>query len=683
MRGGGPPRTEAMFDSLLVANRGEIACRIVRTARRLGIRTVAVYSDADRHAPHVSAADSAVRLGPAPARRSYLDPAALLRAAAETSVRAVHPGYGFLAENADFAQACEAAGLRFVGPPPSAIRAMGSKAEARTLMVGAGVPVLPGYEGACQEVETLSHEALAIGYPVMIKAHLGGGGKGMRLVHHPREFAASLEGARREAASGFGDDRVLLEKALTRPRHVEVQVFADGRGNVVHLFERDCSVQRRHQKVIEEAPAPDLDEGLRFALAEAAVAAARVIGYEGAGTVEFIVDCDASGVAREFYFLEMNTRLQVEHAVTELITGLDLVEWQLRVAAGEALPLRQDEIRRSGHAIEARLYAEDPVRGFLPATGTLHHLALPDESPELRIDIGVREGDAVTVHYDPMIAKIIVRGDDRGHAFRRLDAALDATEVAGVVTNRDFLAALVSHERFRRGAVDTGFIDAKAAELIPASNAAAPRVVATVALFELLERERVSEAAARESEDRWSPWNRTDAWRLNRRARDVLTFVDGDEEIEVVVTFQRSGYRLRFSGNSVRARGSLGPKGRVAAVFDDIELSATVVACGRERWVLAAGSTHRLALKDSGPRGGGSQRASGRLTAPMPGKVSAVHVRTGDRVRSGSILMVLEAMKMEHAISAGRDGVIERVCYSEGEQVAEGDELLVFAGEER
>ena len=670
-----------MFESLLVANRGEIACRIMRTAKRLGLRTIAVYSDADRRALHVAAADTAVRLGPAPARQSYLNQSAVLAAATDTSAGAIHPGYGFLAENADFAEACETAGIRFVGPPSSAIRAMGDKAEAKAIMADAGVPVLPGYEGERQDAETLLREACALGYPIMIKAHLGGGGKGMRLVRHASEFEVSLESARREAAASFGDDRVLLERAVARPRHVEVQIFADRRGNVVHLFERDCSVQRRHQKVIEEAPAPDLDEELRSALAHAAVAAARAIEYEGAGTVEFIVECDPSGVARNFYFLEMNTRLQVEHAVTELITDSDLVEWQLRVASGEALPRPQNEIRGAGHAIEVRLYAEDPTRGFLPATGTLRHLVLPDESSNLRIDIGVREGDVVGVDYDPMIAKIAARGDDRIGALQRLCGALEATEVAGVVTNRDFLAALLSHRRFCSGAVDTGFLDARAGDFLPDARAADRSVIAMATLFELLHREAVAAAAGCESDDRWSPWNQTCAWRLNRRARDVLTFVEEDEEVEVVVRFRDRGYRLQLLGGSVDVRGSLGERGRLEASLDGLEMRATVVVSGHERWVIASGRTHRLIRSSPSPRGGAPQRTPGRLTAPMPGKVSAVQVRAGDHVQSGRVLMVLEAMKMEHALSATRDGVIERVCYAEGDQVAEGDELVVFAGE--
>ena len=652
----------------------------MRTAKRLGLRTVAVYSDADRGALHVGAADLAVRIGPAPAQESYLNQAAVLAAASETGARAVHPGYGFLSENADFAEACRAAGLCFVGPPPGAIRAMGSKAEAKAIMARAGVPVLPGYAGAGQDADTLSREALALGYPVMIKAHLGGGGRGMRLVRHPAEFAASLESARREALASFGDDRVLMEKVVDRPRHVEVQVFADGGGQVVHLFERDCSVQRRHQKVIEEAPAPGLDESLRAALADAAVAAARAIAYEGAGTVEFIVESDPSGATSGFYFLEMNTRLQVEHPVTELITGVDLVEWQLRVAAGEPLPLGQDGIRRDGHAIEARLYAEDPARGFLPAAGTLHHLVLPDEGPDLRVEVGIREGDVVGVDYDPMIAKIIAWGEDRRVALRRLGGALAATEVGGVLTNRDLLAAIASHRAFRAGGTDTGFIDTRAGDLIPASGPATPMLVATASLFELLDREACAAAAARVSSDPWSPWHRSDAWRLGGSGQDLLTFTDGDEEVEVVVHFEDRGFRLGLPGGSVSARGRLGPRGRLDASIDGLEVRATVVACGWERWIISEDRTHRLSRKNPYAGAAGAERASKRLVAPMPGKVRAVHVRAGDQVRAGQVLMIVEAMKMEHAIHAASDGIVERLCFAEGQQVDEGAELLVFAG---
>ena len=667
-----------MFDSLLVANRGEIACRIMRTAKRLGLRTIAVYSDADRDALHVAAADDALRLGPAPPRHSYLDQRALLAAASASGAAAVHPGYGFLAENAEFAEACAAAGLCFVGPPPAVIRAMGSKAEAKAIMRRAGVPVVPGYDGAVQDAATLSREAEALGYPVMLKAHLGGGGRGMRLVRNPSELAMSLESARREALGAFGDDRVLVEKALARPRHIEVQIFADSRGQVVHLFERDCSVQRRHQKVVEEAPASGLDPGLRDAIAEAAVAAARAVGYEGAGTVEFIVECDPFGAALRFFFLEMNTRLQVEHPVTELITGIDLVEWQLRVADGEPLPLGQDGIRCSGHAFEARLYAEDPSRGFLPAAGTLHHLVLPDEAPELRIDLGVREGDSVGVDYDPMIAKIAVRGDDRETALGRLRAALAGTEVGGVATNRDFLAAVADHRRFRAGAVDTEFIDAEADELLPEPGPCHPRIYVLACLFEILQRETAAAAMAGVSSDPWSPWHRSDAWRLGGGGRDALGFVDGEEEIEVSVEFEEGGYRLRVAGSSCFVRGALGPKGRITATLDGEELRATVVGCDGDRWVMVDGRTCRLLRKDPSLGNAGARRTTETLLAPMPGKLRSVNVEVGDSVRAGQVVMVLEAMKMEHAISAPREGVVERLCYGEGEQVREGAELLVF-----
>ena len=667
----------------MVANRGEIACRIIRTAKRLGLRTIAVYSDADRGARHVAAADAAVRLGPAPARESYLNHRAVLAAAAGTGAQALHPGYGFLSENAAFAEACAAAGLAFVGPPPAAIRAMGSKAEAKAIMASAGVPVVPGYGGADQDAELLSQEAAALGYPIMIKAQAGGGGKGMRLVRCPSQFNACLHGARREAAESFGDGRVLIEKVVDRPRHVEVQVFADRHGRVVHLFERDCSLQRRYQKIIEEAPAPGLDETTRSTLAAAAVAAARAIAYEGAGTVEFIVESDSSGAALGLYFMEMNTRLQVEHPVTELVTGLDLVEWQLRVAAGEPLPLGQEELRCTGHAIEARVYAEDPARGFLPAAGTLHHLVFPAEGPDLRIDSGVREGDLVGVDYDPMIAKIIVWGEDRSAAVQRLAAALAATEVGGVVTNRDFLCALASHRCFLAGRVDTGLVDARVDELLPQPGPAARRLaLALASLFEVLERADFSAASARASSDPCSPWHRTDAWRLNDAGRDTLVFMEGLEEVAVVVRFDAGAFCLHLPGGTVSARGHLGPKGRLHASIDGTEVSATVAAHGAQRWVMVHGRTCLLLRKDPYLGAAGAQSAPDRLTAPMPGKVRAVHVRAGDRVRSGQPLMVLEAMKMEHTIAALKDGTIDRLCFGEGEQVDEGAELVVFAEED-
>ncbi len=467
-----------MFTKILVANRGEIACRIIRTARRMGIATVAVYSDADRGALHVALADEARPIGPAPARDSYLNIEAIIKAARASGAQAVHPGYGFLSENPNFAEACAHAGLVFIGPPAAAMRAMGSKAAAKSLMVGAGVPVVPGYHGEDQDPIHLAEEAKRIGFPVLIKASAGGGGRGMRIVGEPDDFAAALASARREAASAFGDDQVLLEKYLDQPRHIEVQVFADKHGNVVHIFDRDCSIQRRHQKVIEEAPAPGLDQERRRAMGEAAVAAARAINYVGAGTIEFIVP---RGSPRDFYFIEMNTRLQVEHAVTEAITGLDLVEWQLRVAAGQPLPLLQHDLSIDGHAIEARLYAEDPQRQFLPQTGTLHRLYLPP--PEIaRVDTGVREGEVVTPFYDPMIAKIIVHGEDREAAIGRLQRALAETAVLGVNTNLGFLARVAAHPDFAEAAIDTGFIERHQAALLSEEPAVPPEALAAAVI---------------------------------------------------------------------------------------------------------------------------------------------------------------------------------------------------------
>ena len=456
-----------MFDAVLIANRGEIACRIIRTARQMGVRTIAVYSEADAGAPHVRMADEAHLIGPAPARESYLLIDKIIEVAEISGAQAIHPGYGFLSENADFAEACVAAGLTFVGPPAEAIRQMGHKSAAKDLMAAAGVPVVPGYHGDDQEDDMLAKAADEIGYPVLIKAAAGGGGKGMRRVDAPDRFAKALKAARREAMSAFGDDHVLIEKFVSKPRHIEIQVFADGQGNVVHLFERECSIQRRHQKIIEEAPAPGMSEGLRQRMAEAAVMAARAIDYRGAGTVEFIVDGSRGLDEAAFYFMEMNTRLQVEHPVTEMITGQDLVEWQFRVAAGEALPAAQDGLSIKGHAVEARLYAEDPAKKFFPQPGTLTQLAFPPEDDHLRIDSGIEEGQEVTVYYDPMIAKIIAWGDDRDEALNRLEAALRATELDGITSNLDFLAVLAAHPAFRNGDVDTGFIDTYLADLVP------------------------------------------------------------------------------------------------------------------------------------------------------------------------------------------------------------------------
>src|SRR5947209_715908 len=535
-----------MFGKILIANRGEIACRVIRTARRLGIATVAVYSEVDRNALHVELADEAWPIGPAPVHDSYLDIAAILDVARNSGAEAVHPGYGFLSENAEFAEACEAAGVVFIGPSAAAMRAMGSKAEAKELMQRYGAPLVPGYHGADQNPARLLDEAERIGFPVLIKASAGGGGRGMREVGSAAEFAAALAGAQREAEAAFGDGRVLLEKYLPRPRHIEVQIFADWHGNTVHLFERDCSIQRRHQKVLEEALAPGLDPEQRSAMSEAAVAAARAVGYVGAGTVEFIAEDG------HFYFIEMNTRLQVEHPVTEAVTGLDLVEWQFRVAAGEPLPICQQDLVLHGHAIEARLYAENPERGFLPQTGTLHGLRFPP-SELARVDTGVRQGDAVTPFYDPMIAKIIAWGEDRAAAVGRLQRALVETAVLGLGTNLEFLSRVAAHPEFVSGMVDTGFIERHRAALVPPRRPAPDPVLAAAALFRLVAREDAATAAASHSGDPFSPWAQVDGWRLGGRGHQELIFRDGAEKRLVCAKYQAGSWLLQFDGRTILA----------------------------------------------------------------------------------------------------------------------------------
>ena len=663
-----------MFGKLLIANRGEIACRVIRTARRLGLRTVAVYSDADASARHVALADEAYRIGPPPARESYLKIDAILAAAKASGAEAVHPGYGFLSENAGFAEACAAAGLVFVGPPAAAIRAMGDKSAAKALMERAQVPVVPGYHGPAQDIATLAAAADKIGYPVLLKASAGGGGKGMRVVERKEALAEALAGAKREAASAFGDDRMLVEKYLLSPRHIEIQVFADSHGNAIHLFERDCSIQRRHQKVIEEAPAPGLSAERRRAMGEAAVACARAVGYRGAGTVEFIVDRGGA-----FYFMEMNTRLQVEHPVTEMITGEDLVEWQLIVAAGGRLPKRQDEVRLDGHAFEARLYAEDPARDFLPATGRLAHLAFPPEGAHVRVETGVVAGDAVSIHYDPMIAKLVVWDRDRDAALARLRAALAACEIVGVPTNLALLGAIAAHPDYAAGSVETGFIAAHRAELLPPAAPAPERVLALAALAILLRLKENVHLAARGSADRFSPWHLADGWRLNDESWHALRFrVAQDTEVAVTVHFARDGFVIDLPGGSCRAQGTLKANDRIEADLDGVRGEAAVVRRGDAVTVIVDGRTYQLSIIDPLATVGPDAAAGGRLTAPMPGKVVAVHVAAGQAVKHGAALLVLEAMKMEHTITAPADGTVEGLPYAVGDQVEEGAELVKF-----
>ena len=620
---------------LLIANRGEIACRIARTARRLGIRTVAVYSDADAQAAHVSACDESVHIGGARPQDSYLRGDVILEAARRTGAEAIHPGYGFLSENEDFARDCAAAGLVFVGPSPEAIAAMGSKSAAKALMEKAGVPLTPGYHGDRQEAEHLLGEARRIGFPVLIKAVSGGGGKGMRRVDRAEDFTAALASCRREAQSSFGDDRVLVERYVSPARHIEVQVFGDSHGNVVYLFERDCSVQRRHQKVIEEAPAPGMTPERRRQMGEAAVAAARAVRYTGAGTVEFIAAADGT-----FYFMEMNTRLQVEHPVTEMITGLDLVEWQLRVAAGEPLPLRQEQLQIRGHAIEARIYAEDPERDFLPSIGRLAHLSTPQESTEVRIDTGVRQGDEITPFYDPMIAKLIVHGANRGEAISRLHASLGQFHVVGVKTNVEFLARIATAPSFVEARLDTALIAREQAHLLP------PVEPPPDAFWQLA----AWQSLAGPPVDR-SPWSARDGWRPGGFSERTVDLQWRDS---------RRSLRVRFPGPPPAVPGAqvvVNPDG--VHVFQHAQHHAFRVI------------DPYLPPPDTADHHGG-------LTAPMPGRIISLNVKVGDKVRRGAPLLVMEAMKMEHTVTASAAGTVTDIRCAVGEQVKEGMELLVI-----
>jgi 3-methylcrotonyl-CoA carboxylase alpha subunit len=649
-----------MFAKLLIANRGEIACRVIATARRMGIATVAVYSDADTTARHVALADEAFHIGAAPARDSYLNGAAILDVARRAGAEAVHPGYGFLSENADFAAACADAGMVFVGPPPAAIRAMGGKSEAKALMAAAGVPLVPGYHGAAQAFSILQAEARRIGFPVLIKASAGGGGKGMRVVASDEDFGDALAGARREARASFGDDRVLIERYLRRPRHIEMQVFGDTRGNVVHLFERDCSIQRRHQKVLEEAPAPGMTDALRAAMGEAAVAAARAVNYVGAGTVEFIVEDGA------FHFMEMNTRLQVEHPVTEMVTGLDLVEWQLRVAAGEPLPLSQPQLALRGHAIEARIYAEDPAREFLPSIGTLTRLRAPPETADVRIDTGVRAGDAITPYYDPMIAKLIVRGADRAEALRRLSRALARYEVAGVRTNLPLLRAVAGHAAFRGGTFDTGFIARHAADVL-AARPPAPVLAVAAAAITLLR-------PARPDPD---PWAATDSWRLNMDGWQSVTLREGGADIFARI---RLGERAAtLAHDDVTYEVGYTADGQCLTLrMDGAAHTTTVLRDGAMITVVASGETYGFEPRDplAAPEGGAAGAA--RVLASIPGRVAAVLVAPGDVVARGQALVVMEAMKMELTLTAASAGTVAELRCAVGDMVEEGRELVTF-----
>ncbi len=657
-----------MFRTILIANRGEIAVRIMRTARRMGIRTIAVFSEADRNALHVERADAAYPIGPAPARDSYLRIDRIIEAARRGGAEAIHPGYGFLSENADFAEACGVAGLVFIGPPPSAIRAMGSKSAAKTLMARAGVPLVPGYHGEDQEPALLEREAVRIGYPVLIKASAGGGGKGMRVVEQPSGFAEGLAAARGEARASFGDDRVLIERYLTRPRHIEVQVFADRFGDVVHLFERDCSIQRRHQKIVEEAPAPGLTVERRAAMGRAACEAARAVGYEGAGTVEFIVE---NG---NFFFMEMNTRLQVEHPVTEMITGQDLVEWQIRVANGEALPLRQDGLSIDGHAIEVRVYAEDPVREDRPSTGVLRQLRAPAENPHVRVDTGVRESDTITVHYDPMIAKLIVWGRNRAAAAQRLAAALGHYEVLGIATNLGLLRGIAAHPDFLAADVDTGFLASHPDLIAPPAGPPPREALAAAAADMMAVWARAAEAANHRGTDLHSPWGSTTGWRLNGANAQDIVLRHTDQDIRLYLHPRPDGaFGLEVDGQTVVVR-----RDGATLLVDEVRSRVPVVRDGDTLLVLVEGTAWSFELLD--PLAAPRTEASGgdRLVAPMPGRIVSLHTETGARVAKGDVLLVLEAMKVQMRLTAPRDAIVEQVRAEPGDLVDDGADLVVF-----
>ncbi len=638
-----------MFRSVLIANRGEIACRIIRTARKLGLRTIAIYSEADARALHVRMADEAHGIGPAQAALSYLDATRIIAVANASGAECIHPGYGFLSENADFAQACADGGIVFVGPPPDAIRAMGLKGSAKALMEKAGVPVVPGYHGERQDAALLQRKAYEIGYPVLIKAVAGGGGKGMRKVERHADFDAAMEAARREAQSAFGDARVLIEKYVSAPRHVEMQIFADRHGNVIHLNERDCSLQRRHQKVMEESPAPGMTSDLRAAIGAAAVQAAKAVGYVGAGTVEFIADGAGGLKADGFWFMEMNTRLQVEHPVTEAVTGLDLVEWQFRIAAGEKLPLKQDQVRLEGHAVEVRLYAEDPERGFLPSTGKLIVLRLP-ESERMRVDTGVEEGDAVTPFYDPMIAKVIAHAPTRDEALDRLATALDETVVIGPRSNVGFLAALTRAPGVRVGDFDTGFIDAHLAGL-----GAVPQGVDKAAVAKAAREWFSRERARIVTEPPASPWDAEDGFQLGEKRRIDLPLVADGESVSAQVTFGWRGPHVTVDGHE--------PAGFAFGDKDAI-------------YVLNRGRQTRVTTRDVALDHAGDVDATGVVHAPMHGKVLAVLVDKGWRVTRGQRVAIIEAMKMEHALTAPFEGTVAEVSVAPETQVDEGAAVL-------
>ena len=660
-----------MFDKILIANRGEIACRIARTAKRLGISTVAVYSEADRQALHVELCDEAFCIGAAAANQSYLCGDKILHVAQHSGAQAIHPGYGFLSENAAFASDCEQAGIVFIGPPASAIEAMGSKIEAKRLMQAADVPLVPGYHGDDQEDTLLTAESKRIGFPQLIKASAGGGGKGMRIVNKASEFIASLTSARREALASFGDDKVLIECYLPAPRHVEMQIFADIHGNIVHLFERDCSIQRRHQKIIEEAPAPGLDDCLRARMSEAAINCAKAINYVGAGTVEFLLDSEGN-----FYFMEMNTRLQVEHPVTEMITGLDLVQWQLEVAAGLSLPLTQDEISLNGHAFEARIYAEAPDLDFLPCSGKLLYLHTPVPDAQVRVDTGVREGDEIGVYYDPMIAKLIVHGKNRRSALAKMLRALDDYQIIGVKTNIGYLGAVLSIDDFAQAEFDTGFVEKHRTQLLAYDDVIPDQIILLTGLVQLLTMQQTNPENRTQGDDVTSPWFDTNSWRLNQPAKHLLRFSDETREYQIEAIELGSQWQFELDQIAYQVNGQIAEGHRMLAEIDgerfDIPLFVQQDTISLwhldSQWQFNKYSATRAVLA--------TDAGSEDLVAPMPGNVIAIPVVVGDEVHTGDTLVVIEAMKMEHSIVAPDDATVKEIYFEVGDQVVEGDQLI-------
>lgn len=674
------------FNKILIANRGEIAIRVMRTCKEIGVKTVAVYSDADKDSLHTQMADEAYRIGPPAAAESYLRADKILDICKQSGAQAVHPGYGFLSENATFADACKTKGIILIGPPASAMRDMGSKSASKIIMTKANVPVVPGYHGEDQSIERLQHEAEQVGYPLMIKAVLGGGGKGMRIVRKREELVESIEACRREAKKSFNSELVLMERYIERPRHIEFQVFADQHGNAVHFWERDCSVQRRHQKVLEEAPAPGMPAALREVMGQAAVNAAKAVKYEGAGTVEFIFDA----VKDDYFFMEMNTRLQVEHPVTEMVMQRDLVQLQLHVAAGHPLPCTQQELFAHGHAVEARIYAESPHKNFLPMTGRLDHLRTPAVTPTCRVESGVREGDEVSIYYDPMIAKLIVSGNDRLAALQAMSTALESYEVVGPPTNIEFLKRAVAHPAFVKGKVETGFIADNLAALVPAKAAAVPPHITSLAILSLLTKEQHAAADNSPTEDEYSPWSAENSFRVNvtHRRKVQLNIINGDETTEKIfvevetISDEEDAYNLHFGKEVIRAQvesaGDEEDREPLVAIIGDQRFSATVREIDDSIHVFVGGTHTEFAIPR---RQFGSSAAAGGPVAPMSGKVVKVLVKPGDTVKPEAQLVIMEAMKMEHVIRSKAAGVVKQVLFKEGDFVAGGKVVVVFEEE--